>query len=66
LLFALLIMQDDSNRTLPVGLATLQGQNTTPVPLLASGLLISMVPVLAVFFIAQRELSRGVTAGAVK
>ncbi|MCB9992139.1 MAG: carbohydrate ABC transporter permease [Hyphomicrobiaceae bacterium] len=66
LLFALLIMQDDANRTLPVGLATLQGQNTTPVPLLAAGLLISMVPVLAVFFVAQRELSRGVTAGAIK
>lgn len=66
LLFGLLIMQDDSTRTLPVGLATLQGQNTTPVPLLASGLLVSLVPVLVVFFIAQRELARGLTVGAVK
>lgn len=66
LLFGLLLMQDDSTRTLPVGLATLQGQNTTPVPLLASGLLISLVPVLVVFFIAQRELARGLTVGAVK
>lgn len=66
LLFGLLIMQDDANRTLPVGLATLQGQNTTPVPLLASGLLISLVPVLVVFFVAQRELARGLTVGAVK
>ena len=59
-------MQDDDNRTLPVGLATLQGQNTTPVPLLASGLLISLVPVLLVFFFAQRHLARGLTLGAVK
>lgn len=66
LLFGLLIMQGDEVRTLPVGLATLQGQNTTPVPLLASGLLISLVPVLVVFFIAQRELARGLTVGAVK
>lgn len=66
LLFGLLIMQQDEVRTLPVGLATLQGQNTTPVPLLASGLLISLVPVLIVFFIAQRELARGLTMGAVK
>ena len=66
LLFGLLIMQDDQNRTLPVGLAALQGQNTTPVPLLASGLLISLLPVLAVFFLAQRSLSRGLTAGAIK
>lgn len=66
LLFGLLIMQDVDNRTIPVGLALLQGQNTTPVPLLASGLLISLVPVLVVFFIAQRELARGLTVGAVK
>jgi ABC-type glycerol-3-phosphate transport system permease component len=66
LLFGLLIMQDDQNRTLPVGLAALQGQNTTPVPLLASGLLISLLPVLAVFVLAQRSLSRGLTAGAIK
>ena len=66
LLFGLLILQDDSKRTLPVGLATLQGQHTTPVPLLASGLLISLVPVLLVFFFAQRHLARGLTVGAVK
>jgi ABC-type glycerol-3-phosphate transport system permease component len=66
LLFGLLIMQDDQHRTLPVGLAALQGQNTTPVPLLASGLLISLLPVLAVFIFAQRSLSRGLMMGAVK
>jgi ABC-type glycerol-3-phosphate transport system permease component len=66
LLFALLLMQDADKRTVPVGLALLQGQNTTPVPLLASGLLISLVPVLVVFFVAQRELARGLTVGAVK
>lgn len=66
LLFGLLLMQDDQNRTLPVGLAVLQGQNTTPVPLLASGLLISLLPVLAVFFFAQRSLARGIIVGAVK
>jgi ABC-type glycerol-3-phosphate transport system permease component len=66
LLFALLILQDDEKRTLPVGLATLQGQHTTPVPLLASGLLISLIPVLLLFFFAQRHLARGLTVGAVK
>jgi ABC-type glycerol-3-phosphate transport system permease component len=66
LLFALIILQDDEKRTLPVGLATLQGQHTTPVPLLAAGLLISLVPVLLVFFFAQRHLARGLTVGAVK
>lgn len=66
LLFGLLILQDPNMRTLTVGLATLQGQHTTPVPLLAAGLLISMGPVLAVFLVAQRHLARGLVAGAVK
>ncbi|ODT12778.1 MAG: hypothetical protein ABS35_39310 [Kaistia sp. SCN 65-12] len=66
LLFGLLLMQDDAKRTLPVGLASLQGQHTTPVPLLAAGLLLSLIPVLFVFLVAQRELARGLTVGAVK
>lgn len=66
LLFGLLILQDPDMRTLTVGLATLQGQHTTPVPLLAAGLLVSMGPVLVVFLVAQRHLARGLTAGAVK
>jgi multiple sugar transport system permease protein len=66
LLFGLLILQDPDMRTLTVGLATLQGQHTTPVPLLAAGLLISLGPVLLVFLFSQRNLSRGLTAGAVR
>jgi ABC-type glycerol-3-phosphate transport system permease component len=66
LLFGLLILQDPDMRTLTVGLATLQGQHTTPVPLLAAGLLLSLGPVLIVFLLSRRNLSRGLTAGAVK
>jgi multiple sugar transport system permease protein len=66
LLFGLLILQDPAKRTLQVGLATLQGQHTTPIPLLAAGLLVSLGPVLIVFFASQRNLARGLTAGAVK
>jgi ABC-type glycerol-3-phosphate transport system permease component len=66
LLFGLLILQEPAKRTLQVGLATLQGQHTTPIPLLAAGLLMSLAPVLIVFFMSQRNLARGLTAGAVK
>jgi ABC-type glycerol-3-phosphate transport system permease component len=66
LLFGLLILQDPAKRTLQVGLATLQGQHTTPIPLLAAGLLVSLAPVLIVFLLSQRTLARGLTAGAVK
>jgi multiple sugar transport system permease protein len=66
LLFGLIILQDPDMRTVTVGIATLQGQHTTPVPLLAAGLLLSMGPVLLVFLITQRNLARGLTAGAVR
>jgi ABC-type glycerol-3-phosphate transport system permease component len=66
LLFGLLILQSPDMRTLTVGLATLQGQHTTPIPLLAAGLLLSLGPVLIVFLLSQRNLARGLTAGAVK
>ena len=60
LLFALLILQDDSVRTLMVGVANLRGQYTTNIPLL------SAVPVLLVFLFLQAHLTKGMTMGAVK
>jgi multiple sugar transport system permease protein len=66
LLFSLLILQDDSVRTLMVGVANLRGQYTTNIPLLSAGLFIAAVPVLLVFFVFQSRLAKGMTAGAVK
>jgi ABC-type glycerol-3-phosphate transport system permease component len=66
LLFALVILQDEGQRTLMVGLATLQGRFSTPPPLLAAGMLLSMAPALLVFALFQRNLATGLTAGAVK
>lgn len=66
LLFSLLILQSESKRTLMVGLALLQGEHTSSVPLLAAGMLISLVPVLLVFAFFQRNLAEGLTAGALK
>ena len=66
LLFGLLILQDPAKRVTTVGLASLEGNLSTPVPLLAAGLLISLAPVLLVFAASQRRLSWGMTAGAVK
>jgi len=66
LLFALLILQDDSVRTLMTGLAVQRGQYTANVPLIAAGLLLAATPVLAVFFAFQGQIARGMTMGAVK
>lgn len=66
LLFALLILQDDSVRTLMVGVANLRGQYTTNIPLLSAGLFLAATPVLVVFLIFQTQITKGMTMGAVK
>jgi multiple sugar transport system permease protein len=66
LLFSLLILQDDSVRTLMVGVANLRGQYTTNIPLLSAGLFLAATPVLIVFFVFQAQLTKGMTIGAVK
>jgi ABC-type glycerol-3-phosphate transport system permease component len=66
LLFALLILQDDSVRTLMVGVANLRGQYTTNIPLLAAGLFLAATPVLVIFLAFQTQITKGMTMGAVK
>jgi multiple sugar transport system permease protein len=66
LLLSLLILQDDSVRTLMVGVATLRGQYTTNIPLLSAGLFLAATPVLIVFLVFQTQLTKGMTMGAVK
>lgn len=65
-LFSLVILQSETNRTLMVGIALFQGhfdKNFGPV---SAGLLLSMIPPLLIFAFFQRDLARGLTAGAVK
>ncbi|MEN3278964.1 MAG: multiple sugar transport system permease protein [Solirubrobacteraceae bacterium] len=66
LLFSLLIMQDEQGRTIMVGIAQAQGQYQTHVGVIAGGLLLSMIPPLLIFALFQRDLARGLTAGALK
>jgi multiple sugar transport system permease protein len=66
LLFALLILQDDSVRTLMVGVANLRGQYTTNIPLLSAGLFLAATPVLVIFLAFQTQITKGMTMGAVK
>ena len=52
--------------TVPVALASLQGDRLMDAPTTNAGALISLIPAVIFFFIFQRTLTRGVTAGAVK
>ncbi|MFF2483228.1 carbohydrate ABC transporter permease [Paenibacillus sp. NPDC058071] len=61
-------INDPSKYTLPVGIAIMQSEmqyRTEWGPLFA-GLLLSMIPVIAVYVLFQRQIADGVTAGAVK
>jgi raffinose/stachyose/melibiose transport system permease protein len=66
LLFALIILQNATQRTLIVGIAALQNEFSTPPTLLAAGMVFAMLPALAVFVVFQRRMTVGLTAGAVR
>lgn len=65
-LIPLILVSDDSLRTLPVGIAFFQGRYTTNIPVLAAGATIVAAPLIIVYFIFQRQFIHGLTSGAVK
>jgi raffinose/stachyose/melibiose transport system permease protein len=62
-IYALVLLQDDSVRTLPAGLAQLQGRFFTDFPVLLSAVLLSLLPVIAMYVFFQRWLVRGIAVG---
>jgi ABC-type glycerol-3-phosphate transport system permease component len=66
LLVSLLVMQDREVRTLMVGIAGLRGEFISDVPVIAAGLVLGALPVIILFLIFQRQISKGMTMGAVK
>jgi raffinose/stachyose/melibiose transport system permease protein len=63
LLIALVFLQNDQARTLNAGLAEFQGRYSTNQPLVLSGALISIAPVVLLYLSGQRFFVRGLTAG---
>jgi raffinose/stachyose/melibiose transport system permease protein len=63
LLIALVFLQNDNARTLNAGLAEFQGRYSTNQPLVLSGALISIAPVVLLYLSGQRFFVRGLTAG---
>jgi ABC-type glycerol-3-phosphate transport system permease component len=64
--FALLLLHDDSVRTLTVGVNQLVGKFFFDYPALLAGMLISSLPMVAVYLIFQKYLVRAISAGALK
>jgi len=64
--FSLLILQEQAQRTLTVGIALMKGEFGLRVPILSAALVIAMIVPLAIFLFFQRYITLGVTAGAIK
>ena len=66
--FALVFVNSTEKKTLPLGLASvsIQAQYKTDFGLLFAGLVIVLVPTLIVYFLLQRQITRGITLGALK
>ncbi|HEY3438604.1 MAG TPA: carbohydrate ABC transporter permease [Actinotalea sp.] len=62
----LVMLIDNATQTIPVALASLQGDRLMDAPTINAGSLISLLPAVVFFLIFQRTLTRGITAGAVK
>jgi ABC-type glycerol-3-phosphate transport system permease component len=67
-LFALIFINTPEKKTLPLGLASvsIQAQYKTDLGLLFAGLIIIIVPTLIVYLVLQKQLTQGITAGALK
>ena len=61
-LWPLIAITSTNQMTLPLGLATFQGAHQTEVPLLMAANVMSLVPMLAIFFLAQRYFIRSVAS----
>ncbi|MFF5289048.1 carbohydrate ABC transporter permease [Paractinoplanes globisporus] len=65
-LFALILLNSDAHKTIPVGLLNFQGQFSNNSTGLAAGILIAVVPILIAYTFLQRWIVGGLTAGASK
>ncbi|MFY8032390.1 MAG: carbohydrate ABC transporter permease, partial [Devosia sp.] len=66
LLFALVLITSDSQRTAPLALSYLITSDVLPWGPLMAGAVISSVPLMVLYFVAQRFMVAGMTEGSVK
>ncbi len=65
-LLALVMVQTEAMRTLPVGLAFFQGKYTSNISLMAAGAIIVALPTVLIYILFQRFFIRGMLGGAIK
>ena len=65
-LWPLVIINSQKLMTLPVGLSNLQGEHLTAWNLVMAGATISVLPILLVYLLAQKQIVRGFVLSGVK
>jgi ABC-type glycerol-3-phosphate transport system permease component len=66
LLIALVFLQDDSKKTLMVGITSFESRYNLNVPAIMAGLTIATLPIVALYLFGQRFFIRGLVSGAAK
>jgi ABC-type glycerol-3-phosphate transport system permease component len=65
-LFAVVLITDDDKWTLPVGIQRFMGDHFQDIGMIATGVMISVIPVIVIYAFFSEKLIQGMTAGAVK
>lgn len=64
--FALVLLKDESLRTVPLGMSYFRSQHSINYPQLMAGMILSMLPVTIIYFAFSSRIISGVMSGAVK
>ena len=62
----LIMLISNSRQTVPLAIATLQGQHNMDATTTSASALLGILPCIIFFFLFQRTLTRGITAGSIK
>ena len=65
-LYAVVLITDDANRTLPLGIQRFMGDQMEDIGMISTGLMIAIIPVVMIYAFFSEKLIQGMTAGAVK
>lgn len=66
LLYALVFLQNPEMRTVTVAIVSLVNKFASNPPLLYAGLMLSALPVIVIYFVFQKQITKGISSGAVK
>jgi raffinose/stachyose/melibiose transport system permease protein len=64
--FALVLLKTKALKTLPIGLTNFSGQFATDYTKLMAALMITIIPMMIVYFLSYKTIMRGMISGAVK